>query len=52
MDNWLLAIVLKPFILLCMFVPVRMLTIALERHMRDSRLKRILFSPLPGHRQR
>lgn len=48
----LLAVVLKPFAALVILVPALMLAAWIHRRMPDSKLKRILFSPLPGHRQR
>lgn len=45
----LLVILLKPFVALFVLVPVRMLVVFAERKIPESRLKRALFSPLPGH---
>ena len=46
----MLAVLLKPFVALAILVPVRVATEALRARMRDGKLKRILFSPLPGQR--
>jgi hypothetical protein len=48
----MLAIFLKPFIALAILVPIRVTTEVLRARMRDGKLKRILFSPLPGQRSR
>lgn len=48
----LLAVVLKPFVALVILVPALLFAAALHRRMPDSKLKRFLFHPLPGHRQR
>lgn len=48
----LLLIILKPFIALVVLVPVLMFCRWLYGRMPDSRLKRVLFSPLPGHKPR
>ncbi len=47
----MLAIFLKPFIALAILVPVRVGTLLIQVRMRDGKLKRILFSPLPGQRR-
>lgn len=47
-----LAAFLKPFIFLILMVPVLMFCRWLYKRMPDSRLKRILFAPLPGHKGR
>jgi hypothetical protein len=47
-----LAVLLKPFIALLIMVPVYLICGAIERWMPESKLKRLLFSPLPGHRSR
>lgn len=47
----LLSIFLKPFVALAILVPVRIFSEMLRRRMPDSRLKRLLFLPLPGHRR-
>lgn len=48
----LIALILKPFVVLAVLVPARVASEALRARMQDSRLKRILFSPLPGQRSR
>lgn len=48
----MLAIFLKPFVALAILVPVRVATELLRAKMRDGKLKRILFSPLPGQGSR
>lgn len=52
MEDWLLGIFLKPFFALLFLVPVFLIAGLIDRYMPDSKLKRILFSPLPGHRKR
>lgn len=47
-----LAVLLKPFVALAVFVPVGLLADWIYRKLPNGRLKKILFSPLPGHRQR
>lgn len=47
----LLSIFLKPFIAVLVLVPVRLLVWWIDARMPDSRLKRKLFSPLPGKRR-
>ena len=42
----LLAIFLKPFIAVAILVPIRVAAEVLRAKMPDSRLKRVLFSPL------
>ena len=46
------AMLLRPFVALIILVPVLMLADWIYRKMPDSKLKRLLFRPLPGHRQR
>jgi hypothetical protein len=46
----LLAIFLKPFVALVILVPIRVGTELLRTRMKEGKLKRILFSPLPGQR--
>ncbi len=48
----MLAVFLNPFVALAILVPVRMATELLRARMKDSKLKRILFSPLPGQGSR
>ena len=50
MESWLLALVLKPFFALVFFLLAYFIALAIWKLMPDSKLKRILFSPLPGHR--
>jgi hypothetical protein len=49
MEYLTVALVLKPFVALAILVPARVLETVLQRRMRDGWLKRLLFSPLPGH---
>lgn len=44
----LLAIFLKPFVAVIILVPIRVVTEILRTKMPDSKLKRVLFLPLPG----
>jgi hypothetical protein len=46
------SIFLKPFIAVFFFLIVAMITRFLYRVIPNGRIKRILFSPLPGHRNR
>jgi hypothetical protein len=48
----LLAIAIKPFVALVVFSLVLWASRWLYRRMPESRLKRLLFSPLPGHTAR
>lgn len=48
----LLTILVKPFVALLILVPALMLSRWLYKRMPESRLKRVLFSPLPGHKPR
>lgn len=43
---------LKPLIGMCVFVPILLFCRWLHRRMPESRLKRALFAPLPGHKPR
>ena len=52
MSMLFLAAFLKPFIALLVLVPILMFCRWLHRRMPDSRLKRALFAPLPGHKPR
>lgn len=52
MENWILGLIIKPLIALAVFVPVLLLSRWLYKVMPDSKLKRALFSPLPGHKGR
>lgn len=47
-----LVIFLKPFIAVVVFFFVFVIAALLERVIPDGRIKRILYSPLPGHRKR
>ncbi len=51
MSTFLLAFG-RPFVALVMFVPILLGCRWLYRRMPDSRLKRVLFAPLPGHKPR
>lgn len=48
--GWLLAIVLKPFVAVVMIFVAVCVAMLVHRWLPDGKLKRILFSPLPGHR--
>lgn len=48
----LLSIFLKPFVALVILVPVLLFCRWLHAKMPDSRFKRALFAPLPGHKPR
>ena len=48
----LLAMLLKPFIAVVVFFFVFLIAGLVHKHMPDSKVKRILFSPLPGHKAR
>lgn len=52
MENWILGLIIKPLVALAVFVPVLLLSRWLYKVMPDSKLKRRLFSPLPGHEPR
>lgn len=52
MPDWALAIIVKPFIALLFLFVVWLIAKAIYKVMPEGRLKRILFSPLPGHRER
>lgn len=43
MDNWLLALALKPFVALVLFLAAALIARAINKRMKDSRLKRLLF---------
>lgn len=47
-----LMIVVKPFVFLAFFLIVALIALGLRRIIPDGRIKRILFSPLPGHSSR
>lgn len=49
--EWALAIVLKPFIAVLFFFLAFLIAAVIHRLMPNGKLKRILFSPLPGHRK-
>jgi hypothetical protein len=52
MTNFILAIVLKPFIALIFFLAAWSISRLLSKVIPDGKAKRILFSPLPGHGKR
>lgn len=52
MEDLFLTIFVKPFVLLVFLILVRAVAMIFERFIPDGRVKRILFSPLPGHRNR
>lgn len=49
--SWVAAIVLKPFVALVLFVAARLAAALVHRVMPESRLKRVLFSPLARKRE-
>lgn len=51
-ENWILGLIIKPLVALAVFVPVLLLSRWLYKVIPDSKLKRLLFSPLPGHKGR
>jgi|GEM_PF-7122824 len=51
-DDLFWMIFLKGFALVAFLGVVRLLAMAIRRYLPEGRLKRILFSPLPGHRKR
>lgn len=52
MDNWVLALFLKPFFAVAFLLVAWGISRLIWRLMPDSKLKRTLFSPLPGHGKR
>lgn len=50
--EWLLALVLKPFIAVAMLLIAFVIAGLIHRWLPEGKLKRILFSPLPGQRSR
>lgn len=50
--EWLIALVIKGLVAVAVFTPVLLLSRLIYRYMPDSKLKRVLFSPLPGHKGR
>lgn len=52
MDNWVLALILKPFVALGLLLLVYFVVRLVWRLMPDNKWRRTLFSPLPGHRKR
>lgn len=52
MEPWMLGLLLKPFAALLVLVPALMACRWLHRVMPESRFKRLLFHPLPGHKPR
>lgn len=52
MDNWLIAAFLKPFVLLVFFLFVWAISRLVYKLIPEGKIKRALFSPLPGHRKR
>lgn len=47
-----LTVLVKPFVALVVFFLVFLIAAGIHRVMPEGRLKRILFSPLPGHKSR
>jgi hypothetical protein len=52
MEMWLLALIVKPFVAVAFFLLAWAISRVIWRYLPDSKIKRILFSPLPGHRKR
>lgn len=50
--NLFLAMLLKPFVALAILIPTFFLAHVVWRYLPDSRFKRRLFKPLPGHKAR
>lgn len=50
--TWLMAVLLKGIIGFAFLSLVFVIAAVVYRIMPDSKIKRILFSPLPGHRKR
>lgn len=51
MEFWL-AVLVKPFVALVVFFFVFLIAGLVHKHMPEGKLKKILFSPLPGHKRR
>ena len=47
-----IAILLKPFVALAFLTAALLIAGLVHKYMPDSKIKRILFSPLPGHKSR
>lgn len=47
-----LAVLIKPFVAVVVFFFVFLLAGLIHKSMPDGKLKKILFSPLPGHKRR
>lgn len=47
-----LTMLIKPFVFFVMFCSVYLIAYGIHKAMPDSKLKRILFKPLPGHREK
>jgi hypothetical protein len=52
MENWLIALVLKPFVAVIFFVLAWAISRLFWRYLPEGKVKKVLFSPLPGHRKR
>lgn len=50
--NWLLAVLLKGFFAVAFFMVVWLIAAGLYKVIPDGKIKRALYSPLPGHRHR
>jgi hypothetical protein len=50
--NWLLALLIRPFVAVLFIFVAFAISRLIWRWMPDSKLKRILFSPLPGYKPR
>lgn len=52
METFVMAMIVKPFFAVVLFTFIFLLAALIYRYMPDSKLKRILFAPLPGHKAR
>lgn len=50
--TWLLGVFLKPFVAVLFFTVAWLISRVIWRLLPDGKLRRLLFSPLPGHRKR
>lgn len=47
-----LSMLLKPFVAFVLLLPVFLIAALVHKYMPDSKIKRLLFRPLPGHKRR
>lgn len=50
--TWLLGVFLKPFFALVFFTFTWLVSRLIWKILPDGKIKKVLFSPLPGHRKR